>query len=102
MRKCQNIIAMANTFCFLNIHCIFSTKERAPMLNPELRDRLWPFLGPRHFVPGYYQPVPPGQSHSPIEAPHHYLSAYGALPKASGFATPGLSSVNGRHFMRDS
>src|SRR6202030_4561829 len=20
---------------------------------------------PRHFVPGYYQPVPPGQSHSP-------------------------------------
>jgi putative transposase len=23
---------MANTFCSLNIHCIFSTKERAPML----------------------------------------------------------------------
>ena len=36
---------MANTFCSLNIHCIFSTKERAPMLNPELRERLWPFLG---------------------------------------------------------
>ena len=35
--------AMANTFCSLNIHCIFSTKERAPMLNPELRERLWPF-----------------------------------------------------------
>jgi|HubBroStandDraft_3_1064219.scaffolds.fasta_scaffold602434_1 hypothetical protein len=32
-------------FCSLNIHCIFSTKERAPMLNPELRERLWPFLG---------------------------------------------------------
>ena len=74
------------------------------MLNPELRERLWPFLGaiakqngimsrcidgvadhvhlllslpsthfdrpsgtgvsaslPRHFVPAYYQPVPPGQ-----------------------------------------
>jgi len=36
---------MVNTFCFLNIHCIFSTKERVPMLNPELRERLWPFLG---------------------------------------------------------
>ncbi len=36
---------MANTFCSLNIHCIFSTTERAPMLNPELRERLWPFLG---------------------------------------------------------
>jgi putative transposase len=36
---------MANTCCSLNIHCIFSTKERAPMLNPELRERLWPFLG---------------------------------------------------------
>src|SRR5271165_6386211 len=35
----------ANTFCSLNIHCIFSTKERVPMLNPELRERLWPFLG---------------------------------------------------------
>jgi hypothetical protein len=22
-----------------------------------------------HFVPGYYQPVHPGQNHSPIEAP---------------------------------
>jgi REP element-mobilizing transposase RayT len=37
--------AMANTFCSLNVHCIFSTKERVPMLNPELRERLWPFLG---------------------------------------------------------
>ena len=33
--------AMANTSCSLNIHCIFSTKERALMLNPELRERLW-------------------------------------------------------------
>src|SRR5271166_6038211 len=37
--------AMANTFCSLNIHCIFSTKVRVPMLKPELRERLWPFLG---------------------------------------------------------
>ena len=37
--KCQNIIlAMANTFCSLNIRCIFSNKERVPMLNPELRE----------------------------------------------------------------
>jgi hypothetical protein len=38
-------LAMANTFCSLKIHCIFSSKERALMLNPELRERLWPFLG---------------------------------------------------------
>ena len=26
-------------------HCVFSTKERRPQIKPELRDRLWPFLG---------------------------------------------------------
>ena len=26
-------------------HCVFSTKERRPTIKPELRDRLWPFLG---------------------------------------------------------
>src|SRR5450756_1011118 len=26
-------------------HCVFSTKERAGLITPELRDRLWPFLG---------------------------------------------------------
>ena len=26
-------------------HCVFSTKERRPLIKPELRDRLWPFLG---------------------------------------------------------
>jgi CGNR zinc finger len=36
---------MANTFCSLNIHCILSTKERAPMSNPELRERPWPLMG---------------------------------------------------------
>jgi putative transposase len=36
---------MANTFCSLNIHCIFSTKSRVPLLKPEIRERLWPFLG---------------------------------------------------------
>jgi len=26
-------------------HCVFSTKERRPFITPELRERLWPFLG---------------------------------------------------------
>jgi len=26
-------------------HCIFSTKERRRLITPDLRDRLWPFLG---------------------------------------------------------
>ena len=26
-------------------HCVFSTKERCPLITPALRDRLWPFLG---------------------------------------------------------
>jgi putative transposase len=28
-----------------NFHCGFSTKDRRPFITPELRDRLWPFLG---------------------------------------------------------
>ena len=26
-------------------HCVFSTKERRPLISPQLRERLWPFLG---------------------------------------------------------
>lgn len=26
-------------------HCVFSTKERRPVIPPDLRERLWPFLG---------------------------------------------------------
>src|SRR6266700_1445208 len=26
-------------------HCVFSTKERRPLIPPDLRARLWPFLG---------------------------------------------------------
>ena len=26
-------------------HCVFSTKDRRRLITPELRDRLWPFLG---------------------------------------------------------
>ena len=35
---------MAHTFHSLNVHCIFSTKERVPVLSPEVRERLWPYL----------------------------------------------------------
>ena len=36
---------MANTFSCLNSHCVFSTKERVPVLTPEIRENLWPYLG---------------------------------------------------------
>ena len=26
-------------------HCVFSTKERRPIITPALKERLWPFLG---------------------------------------------------------
>jgi REP element-mobilizing transposase RayT len=26
-------------------HCVFSTKERQPLITPALKQRLWPFLG---------------------------------------------------------
>jgi putative transposase len=26
-------------------HCVFSTKERRPLIRPELQERLWPYLG---------------------------------------------------------
>ena len=26
-------------------HCVCSTKERRPLITPDLRDRLWPYLG---------------------------------------------------------
>jgi hypothetical protein len=27
------------------IHCVWSTKNREPWLTPDLRERLWPYLG---------------------------------------------------------
>jgi hypothetical protein len=27
------------------MHCVFSVKERRPLLTPEIRERLWPHLG---------------------------------------------------------
>jgi putative transposase len=28
-----------------HFHCVFSTKERQPLITPVLQERLWPFLG---------------------------------------------------------
>ena len=36
---------MAHTFTHLLTHIIFSTKDRAPLLNAELKSRLFPYLG---------------------------------------------------------
>ena len=36
----MTITAMGNTFSCLNVHGVFSTKERIP--TPEVRERLWP------------------------------------------------------------
>jgi putative transposase len=27
------------------MHCVFATKERRPLIDPELQGRLWPYLG---------------------------------------------------------
>ncbi len=36
---------MANTYICMNIHCIFSTKNRLPTIDPKIKDRLWSFIG---------------------------------------------------------
>ena len=36
---------MPHSFIHCLMHCVFSTKGRAKMLSPELRERLWPYLG---------------------------------------------------------
>jgi putative transposase len=38
-------LCMANTLSCLNIHCVFSTKERVGVLDPDIRERLWPYMG---------------------------------------------------------
>jgi REP element-mobilizing transposase RayT len=34
-----------HSFTSCLIHCVWSTKDREPLLNHQLRDRLWPYLG---------------------------------------------------------
>ena len=36
---------MAHKYPNILVHCVFSTKERRPLITPELRERLWPFIG---------------------------------------------------------
>jgi len=36
---------MANSYTNCLYHVVFSTKERKPWLTPEVRNRLWPYLG---------------------------------------------------------
>ncbi|MCP4644543.1 MAG: IS200/IS605 family transposase [bacterium] len=36
---------MAHTYASLLYHCVFSTKERRKVLTPEVRERLWPYMG---------------------------------------------------------
>lgn len=35
---------MANTYTELNYHCIWSTKGRAPLIQPEIEDNIWRLL----------------------------------------------------------
>lgn len=36
---------MSHTYISELVHVVFSTKERAPTIGPEIKDRLWSFLG---------------------------------------------------------
>src|SRR6185312_4673987 len=35
---------MSHTYCSRLYHCVFSTKERRPIVPLELKERLWPFM----------------------------------------------------------
>jgi putative transposase len=35
---------MPHTFYSLLFHCVFSTKERRPIIPAEMKDRLWPYM----------------------------------------------------------
>jgi len=34
-----------HSFSSCLMHCVFSVKERRPLLTPDIRERLWPYLG---------------------------------------------------------
>lgn len=36
---------MAHSYVSSNYHCVWSTADRYPFICPDLRDRLWPYLG---------------------------------------------------------
>ena len=41
----NSLPSRANTFSCLKIHCVFSTKQRVAVLSPDIRERLWPYIG---------------------------------------------------------
>jgi putative transposase len=36
---------LSNTYCSLNVHCVFSTKDREPSIVDEFEQRLWQYIG---------------------------------------------------------
>jgi len=36
---------MSHSYVSALFHCVWSTKNRQPLITPELRERLWPYLG---------------------------------------------------------
>jgi len=38
-------VSMAHSFVNQLLHCVFSTKERRPLITPDLQARLYPYLG---------------------------------------------------------
>jgi hypothetical protein len=48
-------------------------------------------IATRHFVPGYAQPVPPGQKPFTHRSASHQVSAYGVCP-GNAFYSPGCST----------
>jgi REP element-mobilizing transposase RayT len=35
---------MSHSYCTNLVHCVFSTKERAPTIPPEVQEKLWAYL----------------------------------------------------------
>jgi putative transposase len=38
-------VIVAHSYVSSLYHCVFSTKERAKLITPELQERLWPYMG---------------------------------------------------------
>ena len=58
-----------------------------------LRDGSFEGRCPRHFVPGYDQPVPPGQKPFSHRRASHYVSAYGLRPGLNGTKLRGIWGI---------
>jgi len=41
----DRILSVMHSFTSCLVHCVWSTKNREPYLTPDLRERLWPYLG---------------------------------------------------------